>query len=216
MRLTNLDPQDARYVLDGDNCWYFGEYTAGGGYGASETNQQIFNLKKSPNSPAHLLKWKRRAIQYWADHILTSNLNFNYCAENVTFVPLPCSKPEGHPEHDDRMLQILRTVAGQRAGLDIRPLLFQIAARDSQHSGARATPGEIAAGLGIDQRLIPPPIRHHVIVVDDVITRGASFAAAKQLLLAQAGVTTVSGLFMAKTIHPEPDFAEFLNIEDFL
>ncbi|WP_171016585.1 hypothetical protein [Pseudomonas sp. D(2018)] len=209
MRLTNLDHQDFRYLVDGDNCWHFGDYTAGGGYGVSETNQQIFNLKKSPTSPEHLLRWKRRAIRYWADHILTSNLNFAVCARTVTFVPMPCSKPEGHLEYDDRMLQILRLVAAQHPGIDVRPVLRQAAAREAQHFGARATPDEIAAGLEIDVRLIPPPLRPHVIVVDDVITRGASFAAAKSLLLQQAGVGVVSGLFLAKTIHPAPDFGDF-------
>jgi predicted amidophosphoribosyltransferase len=216
MRLTNLDPQDFRYLVDGDNCWHFGDYTAGGGYGASETNQQIHNLKKSPTSPEHLLRWKRRAISYWANHLLTSNLNFAVCEMSVTFVPMPCSKPEGHAEHDDRILQILRQVAARHPGVDVRPLLRQTEARESQHLGARATPEEIANGLGIDHRFIPPPLRPHVIVVDDVITRGASFAAAKNILLQQPGVGAVSGLFLAKTIHPPIEWDEFPDLDDVL
>ena len=47
-RLTKVDAlaQDHWYLDESDECYFFGEYTAGGGYQFSPTNQLIFNLKK--------------------------------------------------------------------------------------------------------------------------------------------------------------------------
>lgn len=207
MRLSALNPNDFRYLAPTDSCAHYGEYTAGGGFCASETNQQIFNLKKSPTAPAAQLQWKTRAIAYWGDVILNSaGLDLDKCARDVTFVPIPCSKPLGHPEYDDRMLRVLTHVSQRRAGIDVRPLLTQTAARDAQHQGNRSDPAGIAATLGVDQRFLIPPLRPILIVVDDVITRGASFAAAKGILVGLPGVQAVHGMFLAKTIHPPLDW----------
>ncbi|MBV7552008.1 hypothetical protein KW841_06550 [Pseudomonas sp. PDM28] len=202
IRLSVLDPIDFKYLSADDKCFHYGEYTAGGGYGASDTNQQIHNLKKSPNSPEAQLRWKRRAVVYWGEAILNSNLKLDVCSTEVTFIPLPCSKPIGHPEYDDRMVQVLSYIAQKQPGLDIRQVLVQAQPRDAQHFGCRSTPEGLAETLQIDQSCLVQPLRPIVLVVDDVITRGASFAAAKKLLTALPGVQSVQGLFLAKTIHP--------------
>jgi hypothetical protein len=209
MRLSILDTNEFRYLTADDSCAHYGEYTAGGGFGASETNQQIFNLKKSPTASAPQLRWKTRAIAYWGNVILTSSgLDLDVCARDVTFVPIPCSKPVGHPEYDDRMLQVMNYVAQRRAGIDVRPLLVQIAAREAQHHGNRSDPAGIAATLGLDNSQLQLPLRPYVIVVDDVITRGASFAAAKSLLTGLPGVQAINGMFLAKTVHPPIEWPE--------
>lgn len=216
MRLSSLDPADFKYLTADDSCAHYGEYTAGGGFGASETNQQIFNLKKSPTVPPTQLRWKTRAVAYWGDVILTSaGLKWDVCSTDVTFVPIPCSKPIGHEEYDDRMLQVLNYVAQRKAGIDVRPLLVQMEARDAQHHGNRSDPDGIAATLQVDQGWLRQPLRSTIVVVDDVITRGASFAAAKRLLSGLPGVNEVYGMFLAKTVHTPIEWPDE-NLDDAL
>lgn len=213
MRLTKLDPSEFRFLEPEDNCYHFGEYTAGGGFRASETNQQILNLKKKPTAPEAELYWKRRAINYWANAMLgTGVFRWDACIEGVTFVPFPCSKPTSHPEYDDRMLKVLELVAKQRPGIDIRSVLVQTVAREPQHGGVRSSPAEIAALLTIDHSKLISPLKPTVIIVDDVITRGASFVAAKQHIAALAGVQSVIGVFLARTIHqPAESYVHLLD-----
>lgn len=209
MRLTQLDPRDFRFLEDGDRCYHLGDYTARAGFRASETNQHISNLKKRPTVPPLELRWKRKAIEYWGNEIAETNLNWDFCTDNVTFVPFPCSKPVGHELYDDRMVLVLQVAARRHSGMDIRPLLLQTTARDPQHHRSeRASPEDIAAQLQIDRGQIRVPLKQTVMVVDDVITRGASFAAAKQLLSGLPGVQSIIGIFLAKTIHSQPDPAE--------
>ncbi len=46
-KLIKLDPDNYLYLSDDDECYHYGEYTSGGGFSKSTTNQQIQNLKKS-------------------------------------------------------------------------------------------------------------------------------------------------------------------------
>lgn len=217
MRLSILDPSDFKFLSTEDSCAHYGEYTSGGGFGASETNQQIINLKKSPTASAAQLHWKARAISYWGQVILTSaGLNLDVCATEVTFVPIPCSKPTGHPEYDDRMLQVMTYVAQRKQGIDVRPLLTQSVVRDAQHQGNRSDPAGLAATLQLNMAYLQPPLRPYVIVVDDVITRGASFAAAKSIISGLPGVRVVHGMFLAKTVHAPIEWPEFVEGDEAL
>lgn len=204
-RLTKLDAADFRYLGEHDKCVHLGEYTSGGGFQASTTNQQIYNLKHRPSSPDSMLYWKRKAVAYWGNMIASTNLNWEYCLENATFVPFPSSKPTDHAEYDPRVEQVLRVVARHKPGLDVRPVLRQSFEREPQHTGNRLTPDEIAASLTVDIELCRAQLKETVIVVDDVITRGSSFSAAKSILSKQPGVSHVLGLFLAKTIWEDDD-----------
>ncbi len=216
MRLSALDCTHFRFLTPADSCAHYGDYTAGGGFRASETNQQILNLKKGPTASQAELRWKTRAVAYWGDVILNSaGLDLDRCARDVTFVPIPCSKPQGHPEYDDRMFRVMTHVSQRRAGIDVRPLLRQTAARDAQHQGNRSDPAGIASTLSVDQRCLALPLRPIIIVVDDVITRGASFAAAKGILSQLNGVQAVHGMFLARTIRPPVEW-DFEDLTDAL
>lgn len=90
--------------------------------------------------------------------------------------------------------------------VDIRPLLVQTAERDAQHHGHRLTPDELCETLAVDSNLLNPSLARTIVVVDDVITMGASFAAAKKLLIGLPNVSEVVGVFLAKTVWPAPAF----------
>lgn len=206
MRLLKIDPRSYQWLEQNDQCWYYGEYTSGGGWGASETNRQILNLKKGPASSSNELYYKGLAVNYWGDslaRLITLEKTIGTC----TFVPMPGSKPPGHPEYDDRMGNVLRRMAASFPGVDVRSLLMQGGERPAQHAGGgRQSPADICLTLAVDSSTMPPPLAPTLLVVDDVITMGASFAAAKRLLKDLPNVSEVCGIFLAKTVWPEPEF----------
>lgn len=210
LRLAKLDHRDRSWLTATDEAWYYGEYTANGGYQASETNRWISNLKKEPTSPSGELYWKQRAIAYWGD-LLRVLLPPNKTAGVVTFVPIPGSKPKGHACYDDRMLKVLQRMAQGRADIDIRQLLVQTAERPTQHHGSRATPDELLETLAVDPSGLALPPKDLIFVVDDVVTMGASFAAAKRRLSGLPGVSRVRGIFLAKTVWPTPTFEDYFG-----
>jgi hypothetical protein len=209
-RLIELDPADYRWLAPTDKCYHYGEYTSNGGFKASETNRWIRNLKKLPTCPANELYWKGQAIIYWGD-LLRRLINLDQCGD-VTFVPIPGSKPFGHPDYDVRVLRTLQQMAQGRNDIDIRPLLVQGALRESQHIGGRKTPDELLETLVLDPAQLAVPVRGSICVVDDVITQGASFAAAKRLLSRLPNVRQVFGVFFAKTIWVR-DFSDYFEDE---
>lgn len=208
IRLQRLDPRDYRWLDAGDECWHYGEYTAEGGYQASDTNRWISNLKKKPSAPAGQLYWKDQAIVYWGK-LLRQALPPDRTQDLVTFVPMPGSKPPGHADFDDRMWRVLRHMAEGSPRVDIRPGLAQTAEREPQHYGSRRTPEELAETLSLQRDQFRSAPKSIVFIVDDIITMGASFAAAKRLLQTVPGVAKVRGIFLAKTVWPMRDFSSY-------
>lgn len=209
MRLLSLDPKPYRWLSAHDRCWHYGEYTANGGFNVSDTNRQITNLKKRPSASSGELYWKGQAVQYWGD-ILRTLLPADEVASQVTFVPVPGSKPRGHADYDERLLRVLQYMAIGRSDIDIRQVIVQTRERAAQHSSSRLTPNDLCEMLATDPQQCIQPFKRIVFVVDDVITMGASFAAAKQILTGLPGVTDVRGLFLAKTVWPNPFAAAVL------
>ncbi len=207
MRLQNLDPKAYQWLSSTDKCWHYGEYTSEGGYNASETNRLITNLKKKPTASPNELYYKGKAIAHWGD-LLRVLIGVDNFSRDLTFVPMPGSKPSGHVDFDDRMLRVLQRMALGVASPDVRPLLVQTVERQPQHHGHRLAPQELVQSLGVDPAHLVVPLRGVVFVVDDVITMGASFAAAKQKLINLPGVKEVRGLFLAKTVWPKPTFPQ--------
>lgn len=208
-RLTKLDNDEFKYLADEDQCYHYGEYTSGGGFQASTTNQQIWNLKHKPTAADGPLYWKGKAVEYWAK-MIADTLDLKAVAANTTFVPMPCSKPAGHPEYDDRMLRVLNKLRTTAPALDIRSMLVQTHLRASQHEGLRQSPAELRKSLAIDPLTLTVPLKPYVVIVDDVITLGASYAAAKSLMTTVPGVKQVIGIFLAKTVWPPSELDDFL------
>lgn len=210
-KLIELDNDEYRYLSDDDRCYYFGEYTSGGGFKKSETNRQILNLKKKPTSSGSELYYKRVSYEYWG-RILAASIAIRADSQ-VTFVPMPCSKPAGHLEFDDRMLKVLQCMARGKPPTDIRPILIQTALRQSQHEGGgRLTPAQLLETMAIDPTQVTIAARATVVIVDDIVTMGASFSAAKSLIRNVAGVEHVIGVFLAKTVWPPDELDDFLAL----
>lgn len=208
-RLTRIDNDSMTYFDDNDECYHYGEYTSGGGFSASETNSKILNLKIKPNSAQGRIYYKNAAIEYWGK-IVAASLNLPGFVASTTFVPMPCSKPVGHEEYDDRMYRVLQVLLRHQPGLDIRQLLIQRVARNNQHHGGRLRPAELLETMGVDDALAYN-LKPNVIIIDDVVTMGASYNAAKTLISRIPGVQNVFGLFLAKTVWPRSELDVLLD-----
>jgi predicted amidophosphoribosyltransferase len=210
-RLLQIDVSQYNELAPGDECFYIGEYTSHGGYGASETNRLIKNLKKEPSSSSLAeLRYKNQAITFWGNK-LAAHLRLASVATSVTFVPVPCSKTVEHPDYDDRMVRVMQQVASNYAvgSLDIRPVFVTTVDRASQHKGGpRLSVAELRDSMAVDGKQLLTPLRKTVIVVDDVFTQGRTFKAMQGMLQNLAGVERIAGVFLAKTVWPAPNFGD--------
>jgi hypothetical protein len=189
------------HLTAADQCYFLREYTAGRGYAGSETNHLILNLKKPPDRRGRP-EWhyKERAIEQVAREFRASvNLS---ALRRVTLVPMPPSKAKSDPLYDDRMLEVLRAVdvEGQ---LDIRELLRCAASMPAAHvTAARPTVAQLIANFVVDDTLTNPTPTS-IALIDDVLTTGAHFVAAKTLLTARFPGVPIRGLFVARRVFDD-------------
>jgi predicted amidophosphoribosyltransferase len=207
-KLLKIDDsnRDAHYYLGAeDRCFYFHEYTSHKGYAHSKGNSFISNLKKPVaqcNEPHY--RFKTRAIQDGAAMLRVALERSPNIFNSATFVPIPPSKPHDHPDHDDRIMQIVQGACDGK-GADVRNLLVQTQAYEASHlqgpGGSRLGPDELQALYSLHA----DPPREIVMLVDDVLTTGAHFIAAKRTILHAYPQVKVAGIFMARRILPSPD-----------
>jgi len=191
------------HLTAADQCYFLREYTAGRGYAGSETNHLILNLKKPPDRRGKPeWRYKERAIEQIAREFRASvNLS---ALRRVTLIPMPPSKVMDDPLYDDRMLQVLRAVdvEGQ---LEIRELLLCAASMPAAHLAAqRPTIAQLVANLVVDESLAEPAPTT-IALVDDVLTPGAHFVAAKTVLTRRFPSVPVRGLFVARRFFDDPN-----------
>lgn len=204
LRLTKIDAlhlASFAYLRPDDDCYYLGEYTAREGYGFSRTNQLIYNLKKSPSERGRpSWSYKLDAIRACA-HALVRSLPSSWL-DRVTMVPVPPSKPVDDALYDDRIFQLLVEMA-RRAVVecDVRELILQEGGYEAAHLAARRPrPEELLDRYRLNQGAVHPKPRS-IAVVDDVISSGAHFRAAKDRLQEQWPDVPVVGLFVARAVR---------------
>ena len=192
--LTRLDHHQ---LNDNDQCYFLGEYTAHAGYNKSPTNSLIWNFKKSLDRRGKPeWKYKKHAILRAAKAF---RIGLGEDPPPWTFVPIPPSKKPGHRYYDDRITQMLQAIWPDKK-IDIRELIIQKKSTETAHgSSVRPTPQQIKAVYRIDKDLtIPEPAT--IAVVDDVLTTGAHFRAASEVLKEQFPETPILGLFIARRV----------------
>jgi hypothetical protein len=205
----DLERPDHWYLRPDDTCYFFGEYTARGGYGHSSTNQIIHNLKKKPElagKPQY--HYKARDIQAVGTAI-RSNLN-SEMLNQVSIVPMPPSKPSGALGYDDRMAQIAHAVGG----VDVREAIVTTVDRPPMHTtDSHRNPATLRNTLATVPALLgnPKPL---VILLDDVLTTGCTFTVCKALLQEVWPETQIMGLFIARrVIDRSASLETFIEIE---
>lgn len=206
-RFTKIDDlvrRDYRHITEADHCYFVGEYTARKGYAYSDTNQLILNFKKSIDR-AGQPEWrhKEKAIQVVANRF--RNAIPPNQIEKFTFVPIPPSMAKGHPHYDNRMVRMLETIRPEPR-LDIRELIFQTESTVPAHNqDVRPHPNQIKRFYRFDKNLAEPEPKIFALV-DDVLTTGAHFRAAKSILSKFFPRKSVIGLFIARCV---PDTTKF-------
>ncbi|MFN7056477.1 hypothetical protein [Hyphomonas sp.] len=205
MRLTRIDEShwaDHVHLAPTDVCFFLREYTSGQGFGFSDTNQLLSNLKKSPLGSANPgYHYKSKAIRQCSDE-LKAALNPKWL-ECATLVPVPPSKVRTDPGHDDRIARICR---GMGEALDVRELVCQAGSTRASHvSGSnRVTVRELLDVYVLDEQLADP-LPASIAVVDDMLTAGTHFRAMHSVLCARFPGIQVIGLFIARRVFAGPD-----------
>jgi hypothetical protein len=184
-----------------DECHYLWEWTRGGGYSASATNQLISNLKKGVERRGLAdYHYKEEAIQTAASN-LRQTINRKWL-EKATLVPIPPSSCKDDLKYDNRMTLVLQAMtSGTEA--DIRELIVQGESMTPAHLSGnyRPTVAEIMANYEIDEALTDP--QPTVIgLFDDILTAGSHFRAAKLVLLGRFPGVPIVGIFLARRIFP--------------
>lgn len=177
-RLTQIDElirEQHHYLDEQDECYFFGEYTARQGYGYSDTNRLIYNLKKGNDRQGLAeYRYKEAAIQEVARYITATIGNIS----DFTFVPVPPSKCRTDASYDDRMSAILRAAQALNPDLDYRELVLQhhstVASHTAGEGERRPTPDEIMANYSFDSSQLIG-IRRNIVIFDDVLTAGSHF-----------------------------------------
>ena len=211
-RLTKVDDlirPDHSHLTGADACYFIGEYTAYRGYAHSDTNRLIFNFKKTMDRRGRAeWRYKEQAIRTAAAAFRRALAPKDL--DRLTFVPIPPSKAKGDPLHDDRLTRMLGAIQ-PKPPLDIRELIVQTESTAAVHAGdRRPAPERIEALYRIDEALTGP-VRDIIAVVDDILTTGAHFRAAKSVLSARFPGVAIIGLFIARRV---PNTAAIEDFDD--
>ncbi len=211
-KIDDSNRRDHSYLTSDHECYFFYEFTARKLAGHSQGNHLIRNLKK-PVTRSHLPEYKYKNLAI-ADSITLLNGAFLMGASLLAksmVSPIPPSKTSNDPEYDDRMSQIANG-ACQGTGATFCELVKQTqsyAAAHHQQEGNRPKPSELEAIYTVANQLTKPI----VILVDDVLTTGSHFVAARNTILNSYPDTRVIGFFLARRALPDPadEFTEIFE-----
>lgn len=199
-------------LTEDDTCIFLREYKANAGF-EGETNSLIWNLKKKPSERLtkpgyqHKARCITQVSAEFARHLRSEWL------DEGTLVPIPGSKAVDHPDYDNRMEQICR---GIRPNLDVRNLITQTTSTAASHAagdGNRLSVEELLDVYQLDESLaLPEPT--NIGIFDDVLTVGRHYRAMHTLLSDRFPNARITGIFIARTIHPNPfeniDFSDII------
>lgn len=207
-KVDDLFRDDHYHLRTDDSCYFIREYIAYAGFSHCETNDLILNLKKSMDKRGKSeWRYKDWAIRKCAEELITA-IAEKWTLNGWILVPAPPSKTKAHEMYDDRMVQIAQMV-GQTLAVDIVELLESIADREPQHaSKAKRDVQAQVANLRVNKRLLKTRPKG-IVVLDDVLTTGATFQACQTVLERELPDVPVAGLFVARRVPPQDDPDDF-------
>jgi hypothetical protein len=206
-KLTKIDAGHLRshcHLSGCEECYVLGDYAPGEGSSRGGANHLILDLKMGMDRRGEPgWQHKQQAIEEAARQLAEALAARRAWLAAATLVPMPPSRARGDPLYDDRMLRVLRSLA-RICGLelDIRELVYQAASTraSSRSGGNRLTLPELRANYRIDAGLLEPsPGR--IGLFDDLLTSGAHFRAASELLRQTWPKLRVTGIFLARSVR---------------
>lgn len=195
------------YLTAEDRVLYLREFTSRKGFGFSDTNKRISNLKKKRTDGGY--SYKADAIASCAAEMQAA-IPPSFIAK-ATIVPVPPSKVATDPGYDDRMLQVCRGIVARAGAGDVREIVKQIVSTAAAHElGDRPRPriDDLVANYEIDET-VAEPAPSIIAIVDDVLTSGTHFKAMQRVLRRRYPSVQIIGLFIARRVFAEPAAADF-------
>lgn len=212
-KIDELTRGDHTFLEAGDECLFFGDYSARKGFSHSATNQLILNFKK-PARYRGTASWhyKTQAINA-AANAFTQNLGA--ALSQLTLVPVPPSKLKIDPEYDDRVMDMLRAIrAPVGVSPDVRELVQQTQPMTAAHeSASRPPPDEWERVYAIDDALAQREPTW-IGIIDDLLVTGCRFRAMSNVLKRRFPAVRITGLFLARRVPEATDFSEFFTAID--
>ena len=212
--LIRISPQqtgDYHYLDRSDHCYCLGFYRSGEGAEGLGLNRIVLDLKREPGTRySNPAAWQARneAIAR-VSSMLTISTGKLFPGKKIILVPIPPSKEIGDPEHDDRMSQICNRMAAGLAWAEVSELfVIKKSVQASHFSRIRPTKEQLKENLRMMIRDDDYRPRGLVVLVDDVLTSGAHYAACKELLEGMFPAVTVAGIFIARVDHAHSERSE--------
>ena len=208
-RLTKIDEltRGNHHHLDaGDECLFFGDYTARKDWSYSATNKLILNFKK-PVSRRGKPEWRYKAQAVSAvANAFSTNIGKAFGA--ITLVPVPPSKLKTDPEYDDRMMDMLRALRAPGGMVpDVRELVVQTIPMPAAHETAnRPPPGEWEKVYAVDE-ILAKPDPQWIGIIDDLLVTGCRFRAMSSVLRRRFPTARITGLFIARRVPEAIDLS---------
>lgn len=196
------------HLRDDDECYYAREFTKNAGFQHGDTNQLIFNFKKSVDRKGKPeWKYKERATaQIIAELRRLINPAFlKTCA--VTWIPT--SKTPSDPDYDNRLELVAQGLARNIPGCCTLEIIRQRESMPAFHSkGGYRDPAVIRSHYDIVVKQLPSSCQS-ILVIDDVITTGAHFRAFSDTIRSKWTTQKLIGIFVARAI--DPDIADLFD-----
>lgn len=182
------------YIKTDDKCIYAREYKTQEGFKGSQTNNLIFNFKKSPKKK-ETPEWHHRtlAVKSFAKEL--SQLFKASTTASLTAVP--SSKPKTHPEYDNRFEDVFKELLKIHPALNIESPIEIKNIMQSSHLGGSRNPQDIKKnyvwkGLKSSCKKIG--------VLDDVLTTGAHFRTMSDFLKENGYEGEIVGIFWSRVV----------------
>lgn len=203
LKKVDLRCDSVPFLDSKDECYYFLDYTLGG-YQESESNSIVLNFKKDLVHKDNILVWnyRTRAINFFAsaiNDVLRKNINCNH----FILIPCPTSKPNNHPNFNDRLLCVAHTLIHSNPLYKVYNCFNRTQEVIPVHQGGARKVEEIIRTTKIS---LPPTFLNQesiIVLFDDVLTTGAHFKACQKIIMREWGVMqeNIIGFFLAKTQH---------------
>lgn len=183
------------YITRDDTCAFAREYTSRGGYGASRTNSNILNFKKSPLKKGTLArKYRTQAINLFAKEV---GILFPPNSK-ATITAIPSSKPKTHKEYDYRFEDLFKVLLKTHPHLNIEWPVETKKFILSAHKGGSRNPEDIKKNYKWKGFKNTP---EKIGILDDVLTTGAHFRAMSDFLKKNKYQGKIIGLFWSRTVR---------------